>query len=354
MSGFALAVFLLSISIAPRAPNCTAVQATPDNATASETIVLPLELVANQPATLAVLSADGHVMAAVKLVLSSGETITTDESGRAHFLAPPETGVLYVRTTDSEVRAVTDVLPPGAAVNRDKISVPFLVALKNPFSIRGRGFYGDADHNSVEIVEQPALVLAASPLELIVLPSPQITPGIADLVLKSASDVPLRITLVDVASDASELQVRPGEKIQLSLRVNGTAQAVGLKIRNLSPQIAQFKLKRNQTLKTSGGVNNSAKLEVKGLRAGQFSFRAELAPSPGAPDVVAARDFLEAAQKIAPENQRHSIASILKELRPQAIHVAGARKKVEKLFMSSSPGDFSVLLEAARRALLGD
>ena len=349
------AICFLSILISTRAPNCAYAQASSPVATSAQTVVLPLELIANQPATLAVLSADGHVVPGAKLVLSSGQTVTTDESGRAHFLAPPDPGVLYVRTPDSETRAVTDVLAAKAAASANKISAPSLVALKNPFSIRGNGFYGDADHNSVEIVGQPAFVLAASPVELIVLAPPEITSGITALVVKSAtSDVPLKMTLVNVASDANMLQVKPGKKIQLSLHVNGTSQAIDLRVMNSSPQIAQFKLKPNRTLKTSGGSNNSATLEVKGLRAGQFSFRVELALPHGTPDVIAARDFLNAAQKIAPEDQRHSIAGILKQLRPHAVHVANARKKLEKLSTASDSGDALVLLEAGRRALFGD
>lgn len=355
MARLALAVCLLSISISALATSRTDAQPASLTATPAQTIILPMALVANQPATLAVFSSDGHVMAGVKLVLSSGQTVTTDESGRAHFLAPPETGVLYVRTLGSETRAVSDVLATSTMISGSKISGPSLVALKTPFSIRGSGFYGDADHNSVEIVGQPAFVLAASPAELIVLAPPQVTPGIANLTVKSATaDVPLRITLVDIASDAGELQVRPGKRIQLSLHVNGTSQAIDLRIQNLSPQIAQFKLKGNRILRTSGGANNSAKLEAKGLRAGQFSFRAELALPPTAPNGVAARDFLEAAQKIAPEDQKHLIVDILRELRPQTPHIANARKKLEKLPIRSDSGDLSVLLEGARRALFGD
>lgn len=352
----ALTACLLSVSISMWTSNRVYAQASSAAIAPAQTIVLPLELVANQPATLAALSADGHVMPSVKLVLSDGELVTTDESGRAHFLAPPEPGLLYVRIPESETRAVADVLATSATVDGLKVSgMQSFVTLKDPFSVYGTGFQGDADQNKVEVEDQPALVLASSPVELIVLVPPSATPGAAPLTVKSAkAEIAMRTTLVNVTSDTVEQNVKQGEKMPLSLHVTGTMQPAVLRVDNLSPQIAQFKLKHNQSLKTSGGEDNSATMEVKGLRAGQFSFRVELAPPSGTPDVAAARVFLDAAQKIAPENQRNLIGDILKKLRPQAINVAGARRKFEKLSMDGDSGDVLVLLRAGRRALLGE
>src|SRR5579872_7568579 len=78
--------------------------------TSPQSIVLPLELVSGRPATLAVLLADGRIAAGVKLVLSNGEVVTTDESGRAHFLGPPDARILIARILGTEMRAAADVV----------------------------------------------------------------------------------------------------------------------------------------------------------------------------------------------------------------------------------------------------
>jgi hypothetical protein len=65
------------------------------------TIILPQKLVAGQPATLAVLTAEGKLAPGVPVEFSGGQRVTTDDSGRASFAAPDEAGVLLVQVPDS-------------------------------------------------------------------------------------------------------------------------------------------------------------------------------------------------------------------------------------------------------------
>ncbi|HVB36259.1 MAG TPA: hypothetical protein VND42_03380, partial [Candidatus Acidoferrales bacterium] len=153
-----------------------------------EQIVLPPELMAAEPATLAVLSLDGRVEAGVKLVLSNGEVVTTDESGRAHFLGPPDAGILIARIPGTELRAAADVLHRAGAEKLEIATVPAMVALKDRFTIIGDGFQGDADRNQVELDGQPAFVLAASPIELVILASSKTAPGSVRLAVKTGAN----------------------------------------------------------------------------------------------------------------------------------------------------------------------
>lgn len=323
--------------------------------TSPQLIVLPLELVSGQPATLAVLSADGRIAAGVKLVLSNGEVVTTDESGRAHFLGPPDAGVLIARILGTEIRAAADVTQQQGAGKLEIARAPAMVAREDRFTVGGNGFSGDADRNRVELDGKPAFVLTASPTELVILAPSKSTPGSARLAVKAgASEVSAEITFVDVVLDPPYDGVRPGRKGKLVLHVSGTTQPVELDVQNMSPGIVGFKHGDREHVRTRGGADNSAKIEVKGLRVGEFSYAVTFQAQLGAPNVQAARDFLQAADKLAAADTRHRIENILKKLRRQNPDVAGSRKEFAKIAMANSASDLQALIRAAGEALNGE
>src|SRR5579863_1442040 len=203
-----------------------------------ERIVLPLELIAGEPATLAVLSPDGRVAEGVKVVLSNGEVVSTDESGRAHFLAPPDAGILIARIPGTEIRAAADVTQQTGAEKLEIARAPAIVARKDRFAVDGDGFSGDADRNRVELDGKSAFVLAASPKELVIVPPLKAALGSAPFAVKvGTSEAVGEITIVDVSPDTIRDGVRPGKKGKLVLNVSGTTQAVELDVLNMSPGI---------------------------------------------------------------------------------------------------------------------
>lgn len=322
--------------------------------TSPQSIVLPLELVSGQPATLAVLSADGRIVAGVKLVLSNGEVVSTDESGRAHFLGPPDAGVLIARIPETEIRVAADVLPRASAEKLRIAAVPAMVALKERFTITGDGFQGDADRNQVELNGKSAFVLAASPTELVILASSKTVPGSVRLaVKKGASEVSAQTALVDVSPDTIRDIVRPGKKGKLVLHITGTTQSVGLDVRNLSPEIIAFKHGQSPHLRTRGGTDNSATIDVKGLRAGEFSYAATLEPEAESANIQAARDFLQAADKLANGDEKRHIGNILAKVRSGHVDIRGARKEFAKITAANSSSDLRALIRAAGEALNG-
>ena len=323
--------------------------------TSPQLIVLPLELVSGQPATLAILSADGRIAAGVKLVLSNGEVVSTDESGRAHFLAPPDAGILIVRIPGTEVRATADVTPQEGAEKLEIARAPAIVALKYRFTVDGSGFSGDADRNQVELDGKRVLVLAASPKELVIVAPPTTAPGRAPLALKTgSSEASVKITFVNVSPDALSDAVKPGKKAKLVLHVSGTTQPVQLDVQNMSPRIVGFKHGERERLRTHGGPDNSATIEVKGLHVGNFSYAVTFQAQPGAPNVRAARDFLQAADKLAAGDTRHRIESVLKKLRRQNPDIRGARREFARVRDASTTGDLQALIRAAGEALSGE
>jgi hypothetical protein len=330
----------------------------PSSAPPSQKIILPTELIAGQPATLAVLDSNGHVAAEVKLVLSSGEVVTTDESGRAHFLAPPDAGVMFARIVGSEIREAADALlrdidaPAGLQIT----AAPKLASLQNRIVIRGSSFQGDADRNRVSLSRRSILVLASSPVELILAPLANFAPGTAALTVgQGAGQASAEVTLVQIIpSNSHDQQIQRGKKIKVLLSVRGTSEPVQLEVRDLTPQIVQFPHGDETTVRTSGGLDNSAAVEMKGKSAGAFSFSVSLENNLSNANTPVARDFLEAALKIAPADAEGRIEHILKNLRDGNADGAAVRKELRKISESAGSRDFQALLRAARRALYGD
>jgi hypothetical protein len=334
--------------------SCVAVDAQAPMQMPLHQIVLPLELTAGEPATLAVLSKDGRVAAGVKIVLSNGEVVSTDESGRAHFLAPPDAGILIARIPGTEIRAAADVTQQTSASKLQIARAPAIVALKDRFAVDGDGFYGDADRNQVELDGKRALALAASPKELVIVAPSTTAPGSARLVVKvGTSEASAKITIVDVTPDAMGEAVKPGKKAKLVLHVNGTPQPVELDVQNMSPGIVGFKHGERERVWTHGGADNSATVEVKGLRMGEFSYAVTLESKPGAANVQAARDFLQAAEKFAASVEKRRIANVLKKLQRRNPDIRKARKGFAKLRDASTTGDLPALIRAAGEALNG-
>src|SRR5690242_2156653 len=121
----------------------SAVAIVPAQSVSEDRIILPIELVEGEPATLSVLMPSGHVQANVTVVLSSGEVLTTDESGRAHFLAPAELGILFAQILDTEVRSATEVQRREGDEGLRIQTAPQLTSLDGPMRIRSSGFDGD-------------------------------------------------------------------------------------------------------------------------------------------------------------------------------------------------------------------
>lgn len=317
-------------------------------------IILPLELVASQPATLAVLTADGHVAPGVKVALSNGEVVTTDESGRAHFLAPLEVGLLFARIPNTEVSEVADVLQQASGTDSLQVtSIPKMVSLRNYFSIGGYGFRGDADRNQVKIEGEAVLVLASSPVELVVMPALNLTPGQGTVtVTEGAAETVTDITLVNVTTlNSLDTQVHRGEKGEIVFLVRGTEMPLNLRIQNLNPETAQLAHSTVNYVRTTGGLDNSAILQFKGRNAGLFSFAITVEGVVGKPNAPVAHDFLATAQKVAEPHIADRITKILNRFRGKNIEIVKVQDDLQQLLPDASSRDVQALIRASLRTL---
>lgn len=338
----------LLAGVAPEAATASRAQAQSNPLTTwTVSIVLPPRLVAGSPATLAVLGVDGKLASGVTVDLGSGQRVTTDRMGRAYFTAPASGGVLLAKGPGASVATLVDpAAPPGAA---QALSVPPDVSVHDRFSICGTGLRGDADAYEVWINGEPALVLAASPACIIVLPGAKAAPGPAAISIKAGeSRWTASTTLVSLEFESPHPALLPDKKGRLIVRARGSEQRLGIAVENRTPGVLQFLRGDTQELRTSGGPQNFAEVGVKTIRSGDFSFRARLLP---VPDAVAARRYLQAAAPLAPNETQTDVRRLADRLAHHPRQFEQVRHDLSEMVAQTIAGDFRTLLAAAEAAL---
>ena len=169
----------------------------------------------------------------------------------------------------------------GGSFFHGNILCPRVASLTDRFEIFGKGFCGDADANQVRIARQPALVLASSPVSLVILPPSDLRPGEATVEISCAKGEarPFSLALVELDLVADSSPLKPGEHRQLTVRVRGTTAKISLEARNLAPGIAELAGSNPARALTSGGTENLARFEVTGRKNGNFLISIRLVPS---------------------------------------------------------------------------
>jgi hypothetical protein len=264
-------------------------------ASVPRTIVLPRKIIAGAPATLAVLDAAGRALPGVVVELSGGRKVTTDVTGRAVFTAPSEAGVLTAQVSGPRIikssTAVNAPVPtPEASAQSPSasprmISYPHFLSIHDQFTIEGAGFRGEADANRVFLADQLCLVLAASPVSLVVLPSLHIPIGDTQLRLSIAAanvaPAPVVVVLLEFRGPTAGGDV--GAQGKLAVYVHGATERLVVEVRNGSPKIIQLPRGNVQRVTTSGGERNSAEIDMTFLAPGDYAVTARLIPTPVGP-----------------------------------------------------------------------
>jgi hypothetical protein len=254
---------------------------------AARTIILPLKVVAGAPATLAVLDSAGRLLPNIVVQLSGGQKVTTDSTGRALFVAPVEAGKLIAKipgqeiTASSTVAASSDAAMQSSADGLRVVSYPHALAIHDRFTIEGTGFRGAADLNHVLLLDQPCLVVASSPVSLVVLPGPHIPIGQISLrVIVAGHDTgPIPVSAVLLEFSGATEAPDAGTQGEIILTVRGATDRLGVEVHNGSPGIIQFPRGNVQRLTTSGGEQNFAPVELKFLASGNYTVTARLIPT---------------------------------------------------------------------------
>jgi len=256
------------------------------------TVILPPKMVAGDPATLAVLDSSGRLVSGVVVELSSGQKATTDSTGRALFVASSDAGPMTAKILGQQTKALSTVVPRSVSeapasgdstetqLNQFHIAYPKFITLHDRFTIDGAGFNGRAASNHVYLSDQPCLILAASPVSLVVLPGLHIPIGPIAMRINSGrtelGPLPVSAVLLEFTGPAES--VNAGSETKLVLRARGTTEPLAIEVRNGSPAVMQLAHGNVQRVQTSGGEQNIAELNMKLLAAGDYIVTARLVP----------------------------------------------------------------------------
>ncbi|HXN51214.1 MAG TPA: hypothetical protein VN943_04695 [Candidatus Acidoferrum sp.] len=253
-------------------------------ASSARILLLPKRIVSGEPATLAVLDANGRLTPGVTVNFSNGDHLVTNATGRALFVAPLNPGVIYATIASRPTRVYTTILAPAevSSASLHISSAPRFASLADRFDLSGSGFCGEADANIVRVAGKPALVLASSPAVLVALPPADLEPGRSAVEASCAGRPasPFSITFLALTLDADSSPLAPGEHRTLTVRVRGTVAKVTLEARNLSPEVAELAGGNPARVSSNGGAENAAQFELTGRQRGNFLISVRLPPTP--------------------------------------------------------------------------
>ena len=316
-------------------------------AAAPRTIVLPRETVAGATATLAVLDSSGRLLPHVVVEILGGQKVTTDSTGRASFVVPGEAGVLTARISGRDVSAsapITKMSDPAPATSVEDLSpalrvldVPHFISLHDRFTLGGGGFRGEAADNRVFLSDRECLVLASSPVSLVILPGLHIPIGTINLRVTAggheAGPKPVVMVLLELGGPTEAPPA--GAQGKLTVRAHGTRERLAIEVRNSSPEIIQFVRGNVERVTTSGGEPNAAEIETKFLASGDYTVTARLIPTDsGLPDLEAARQKLVAARA-------------LRRIERAPQDIAEIRAELQEMLDEKPSGEFAFLIESA-------
>lgn len=346
------ALFAFSVLAALLAPGATRAQES-----AGAVIVLPRKLVTGQRATLAVLDDAGRLVSGASVAFTGGEHVVTDVTGRASFTAPAEPGVLFAQLPGHVVTASATVIapPPNSPDGVQLSDYPRVILVSDRCAVDGFGFRGEADANHVMLGDQPALVLAASPVALVLLPGPGAGVGPGQLLMEvgGRSPGPVPVTLVSLELSAPKKQLAPREKSKLAVYIRGTSQPLEMEARNLTPEVVKLPRGNVQRVISAGGESNTAEIEMQGLRAGDFSVSVRLVPGmAGLPDIETARYHVLAARRLATREWQVRLDRLIRRMERSPKDALRVQHELEKMLAQQPEGEFGRLLEAAWRTLL--
>jgi hypothetical protein len=256
-------------------------------ASSARILLLPRYIISGEHATLAVLDVNGRLTPGASVAFSNGDHLKTDATGRALFVAPLNPGVISAGITGRPGRVYTTIVSRSDAepLATEVTTAPRVASLADRFELAGHGFCGDADANSVTVAGRSALILAASPASLVVLPPLDLDAGEALVHVKCAKQdaEPFTVKFVALSLEADSSPLKPGDHRTLTVRVQGTTSKVSLEARNLAPDVAELNGGNPARAVSSGGVENVAGFALVGKKSGSFVISIHLAGTSGAP-----------------------------------------------------------------------
>lgn len=250
------------------------------------TVVYPARAIAGKFLTVAVIDKAGKPEASVELSFN-GATLTTDSNGQAMFMVPED--ATPGRTLHISLSArpelnpgVVEVLQPLFATTEtvapriDRASP--LVSNSKAMIIDGHDFLGMANKNRVLVdSEHNAKVIASSPVQLQLKLPDDLSPGkhkanIANTMLRSN---PIYFEYIK-AEVVAPKKKKKRDRGNIIVKIKGTKKRVPVRLVNKSPEIVKIDKGNDLLITTSGGADNSSKVEIKRLKKGEFKIDAKI------------------------------------------------------------------------------
>ena len=230
---------------------------------------------------------NGRLTPGVRVNFSNGDRVTTNATGRALFVAPLDAGTITASIEGRPGRVSVTILSATEAAS-DALQVtaaPRVASLTDRFELTGRAFCADADANNVTVGGVPALVLASSPMSLIVLPPDDLEAGNAEVVVSCQRGVsdPFTIRFVELSLEANSSPMSPGDHRTLTVHVRGTPSKIALEAHNLAPEVADLDGGNPARVSSSGGEDNLAQFKLVGKQRGNFVVSIRLLAPAGPP-----------------------------------------------------------------------
>jgi hypothetical protein len=228
------------------------------------------------------------------------------------------------------------------------------LVIHDRFTLEGSGFRGAADSNRVYLNGDPCLVVASSPVSLVVLPSPR--PPVGDVSLHitvagtDAGQYPVSAVLLDFSGPADA--VNAGSSGKLILHAHGTTEPLELEVRNGSPGVIQLSKGNVQHIKTSGGDENTAPVEVQFVSGGNYLVSARLLSADASlPELDLARSRVAEARKIASGDWSTRIDQVLLTIDRAPADLPQIRAELKSLLDAKPAAPLASLLDSAWREL---
>jgi uncharacterized protein (DUF58 family) len=201
----------------------------------------------------------------------------------------------------------------------------------------------------VRVNGEPALVMAASPECVSVLPGAKTSAGPAQIMaISPGGPWTATTTLVSLESEFPKPPMSPGKKGRIEIRVRGTDQPISILLTNEAPDVVRFLRGDMQEALSSGGAENSVGIEAQAIRSGDFAFHGSVAPPQ---DPISAQRYLDAAQPLASGEGQRQLKEIVKELARGHGDEDKLRRRLDQLIDKESGEDFRTLVAAARALL---
>ena len=249
-------------------------------------LIYPERAIAGKFLTVAVLDKYGNPEPSVELSFN-GATISTDAKGQAMFMVPED--ATPGRTLHVSLAArpelspgVIDVLQPlfsSTEANAPTIdNASKLVPNTKVLVIDGHDFMGMAGKNRVMIDNSSeAQVVASSPVQLKLKMPESLKPGshkanIANSILRSN---PVVFEFVKAAVIEGKKAKKKGDG-DLIVKVEGTSKPVHVRLTNKTPEIIKISKGDELIVTTSGGTENTSRIEIKRLQKGDYRVDARI------------------------------------------------------------------------------